>query len=496
MRPPRPLVALTLLALVALAGCVADKAPVPASDTSPLPDVSALVPVQVEDVMTFRQSVVSEAVGAAQDLYEPTMEVSDTGAIYVAAHVIGAATTGTPSWVSTDEGAHWKQMPVVGPVSLPGVVQGGQPPPGDEGFFVAGDDGRVWMADIYAAGFSVTGWCDDGGSQCYDNRQAYDRAKSTTEFCADGTDPNASTAASLNDRPWAAYSYGVGKLLLVNNPGGGPMQLGMLDIPPATPVGAMDPVTGPTWNLCSSPGGDIPGVPAMRGDGLFAVPQSISGGAGKPAHMQVVTGNIANIFDTKTRVAFDFTSSAGGTTNGGRTAFDKSGTLFVGAYNNTEAGTDDVRHGRFILAASTDGGESFLNVTFNVTSPMRSLYLDSNPWGDGVLLTWSQLGSTNFDGNNADKSDWYVAHVRLGADKRPVVSDVSLAVDEGPHSAAHVMGAALGPDGRAYFVNFADTPLQGYVLSNPISVWIQQDGPTLDVGQAPASTTATTTGAR
>lgn len=467
----RILLAGFLAGLLALSGCASDTpAPEPIGDT--LPPVLALRPVQVEGVMAFTQSVVTAAVAASQDLYEPTMEVSDTGAIYVAAHVIGAATTGTPAYVSNDDGKSWKQMPLVASVSLPGVVQGGQPPPGDEGFFVAGDEGRVWMADIYAAGFSVTGWCGDGGSQCYDNRQAYDRIKATSDFCADGLDPNASTAASLNDRPWAAYAPGVGRLLLVNNPGGGPMQLGMLEIPPATPVGLMDPVTGPTWNLCSSSGGYIPGVPAMRGDGFFAVPQIDGGGDGQ--FLKVVTGNVADIFDVRTTRTFNVTSSYGGTTNGGRTAFDGTGALFVGAYNNTKPTDEEYGDGQFILAVSTDNATTFRNATFAVGSPVRSLYLDSHLEGPGALLTWSQLNE------DTSRSDWYVAHVYVGADGLPELRHVTRAVTAGPHSAAHVMGAAAGPDGRAYFVNFEDTadPTQ-YALSNPLSVWVQQSGPTL-----------------
>ncbi|MEA3165563.1 MAG: hypothetical protein QOJ26_420, partial [Thermoplasmata archaeon] len=333
----------TFLVLAGIAGCL-DSNPAPGSDVvDAIPAVDSFVELQVPavDAMTFTQSVVSPAQAIGQDLYEPTMEVSDSGALYVAAHVIGAATTGTPAYISNDDGASWKQLPAIGPVSFPTPVQGGQPPPGDEGFIVAGDDGRAWMADIYAAGFSVTGWCDDGASQCYDNRQAYDRVRSTSEMCADGVDPQASTASSLNDRPWAAYAPGVGTLLLVNNPGGGPMQIGKLQIPPATPVGSMDPVTGPEWNLCASPAGWIPGVPAMRGDGFFAVPQ-MDGLGTDQERLTVVLGNVDDIFAVEVKDVFPVSSDYGGTSNGGRTAFDGTGALFLGAYNNTK-GSDSVK---------------------------------------------------------------------------------------------------------------------------------------------------------
>ena len=469
------------LFLLATAGCLdpADDPAEPVVDA--LPPLAPVVQVAslVADPMTFAQSVISPAQGVAADLYEPTMEVSDTGVIYVAAHVIGAATTGTPAWYSRDDGASWTQLPFAGPVSAPPPIQGAQPPPGDEGFIVAGDDGEAWMADIYLAGFSVTGWCGDGAELCYDNRQAYDRITSTSEMCADGIEPQASTASSLNDRPWAAYAPGVGTLLLVNNPGGGPMQIGAMQVPPATPVGSSDPVTGPQWNLCASPDGWIPGIPAMRGDGFFAVPQMT--GSGESERLTVVLGNVDDIFALEVKDVFHVSSDYGGTSNGGRTAFDGDGNLFVGAYNNTEGADSTKDPGQFILAASSDDGQRFVNVTFVTQTPVRSLYLDSNLGGPGALLTWSQLGSSEA------VSDWYVAHVHVGAHGEPVLSHVTRAVQDGPHSSAHVMGASVGPDGRAYFVNFEDTAdAVSYVGSTPLSVWIQQAGPTLP-SAAPAS---------
>lgn len=474
----RPGILVALLWLVAFAGCL-DSSDPDAVDGGDGPIVvpeqaSPFTAIPVDGAMTFRQSVVTGAQGFAADLYEPTMEVSDTGVIYVAAHVIGAATTGTPAWYSRDDGATWTQLPFAASVSAPPPIQGAQPPPGDEGFIVAGDNGEAWMADIYLAGFSVTGWCDDGAELCYDNRQAYDRITSTSENCADGLGAEGSTASSLNDRPWAAYAPGVGQLLLINNPGGGPMQIGVMQVPPPTPVGSSDPVTGPSWNLCASPDGWIPGIPAMRGDGFFAVPQMT--GSGDEERLTVVLGNVDDIFAVEVRDVFHVSSGYGGTSNGGRTAFDAEGTLFVGAYNNTDAESVDDVEGRFILAASTDSGAHFANVTFETTSPVRSLYLDSNHKGPGALLTWSQLGSTE------GRSDWYVAHVVVGADGKPEIRDASLAVDEGPHSSAHVMGASLGPDGRAYFVNFQETgDAVQYVSSTPLSVWVQKGGPTLPV---------------
>jgi hypothetical protein len=486
MSSARPLAVLALLVLVA--GCLAQ----PSSKETPGATVQpatmdGVTLVHVSDVMTFTRSVVTPAVAVTNDLYEPTMEVSDAGTIYVAAHVIGAATTGTPAWYSNDHGKTWAQLPMLASVSSP-LPTGGQPPPGDEGFIVAGAKGTAWMADIYAYGFSITGWCDNGKSQCYDDRQAYDRIQSTTTPCDNTTFGTPTTAASLNDRPWAAY--GNGSLLLINNPGAGPMQIGMLKVPPALPVGLVG-ANGPTWNLCASPGGDIPGIPSMRSDGLFAVPQMFGSGASQVLHLTL--GHASDITKTKTVTVFPVTSVGSGTVNGGRTAFDKEGTLYVGARNNTQlapakdgnpiTGTGGapptVKDGRFILAVSTDGGETFHNATFSVGSAVQSLYLDGNMNGPGALLTWSQVSSAD-----KTKADWYVAHVRPGPDGAPVLTNVTLAVPAGPPFAAHVMGAAAGPDGSAYFVLFDQA--QDTAGGTPISVVMQKDGARLPV-DAPAS---------
>ncbi|MEA3202165.1 MAG: hypothetical protein QOE90_3593 [Thermoplasmata archaeon] len=450
------LLAVALL-VTGVAGCLQSPQQVAPAATVASPAVAGgLAHIVAEDVMTFRQSNVTPAVGIAQDLYEPTLEVSDTGTIYVAAHVIGAATTGTPTYFSRDDGKTWAQLPFVASVAAPSPIQGAQPPPGDEGFLVAGDHGQAWMADIYAAGFSVTGWCDNGASQCYDNREAYDRAASTTSC----------TPTSLNDRPWSAY--GNGTLLLVNNPGGGPMQIGVMKVPPDLPVGAVG-VNGPTWNMCASEGGSIPGVPAMRKDGLFAVPQMM--GSGEDQVLGVVIGNASDIMKVHTQKPFKVTSADDGTVNGGRAAFDHDGTLYVGAVNNTKDGA-----GRIILAISADGGNTFTNTTFAADNTVTSLFVDGNMAGPGALVAWGQLSQ-----GDKTKTDWYVAHAFVGPDGTPVLRNVTAAVKNGPPYSAHVMGAAAGPDGRAYFINFFDAGMPGYVGSSPISVWIQKEGATLPV---------------
>lgn len=485
--PARAGLLVVALVATAFAGCINSESD--AATAAGVDDLAGIldgvIPISVENLMNFTQSIVSPAIGTATDLYEPTMEVSDTGTIYVAGHVIGAATTGTPAYYSNDDGATWEPLPFFANLQTPPPGQGSQPPPGDEGFIVAGDDGQAWMADIYLAGFSISGWCNDGAELCYDNRQAYDRVATVTGCNPDISGTGLPLPTSLNDRPWAAY--GNGKLLLVNNPGGGPMQIGVMDVP-TTPVGiggGVASVSGPTWNTCASDGGTIPGVPAMRQDGFFAVPQFT--GSGDDQVLRVVIGNADDIFAVETKEVFKATNVGGGTSNGGRTAFDAKGTLFVGARNNTVGEVTEGEtilgqptqsttpgDGRIKLAVSTDDGQTFQEAVFDVGSPVQSLYLDGNMHGEGALVSWSQWGETE------GRADWYVAHVFVGADGKPELRHVTLAVDEGPPYSAHVMGAAAGPDGRAYFLNFEDIPdAAEYAGSTPISVWIQQDGPVL-----------------
>ena len=476
MFPTRVALATLTLTTLALAGCVTPNDVTPAAATDVLPDLEDLIPLNVENVLSFTESVVTPAVGLATDLYEPTLEVSPTGVIYVAGHTVAAATTGTPAYYSKDDGKTWEPLPFLASLQTPPPGQGSQPPPGDEGFIVAGDDGQAWMADIYLAGFSVTGWCGDGAEMCYDNRNAYDRVEAATTC-----NPTLTTVGpvpvqgSLNDRPWAAY--GGGKLLLVNNPGGGPMQLGVMDVPPATPVGVLGgaaSLSGPTWNMCASPGGWIPGVPAMRPDGFFAVPQMSD--VGYEQDMLTVTlGNAADIKDVENVPVFPVGDASGGDSNGGRTAFDAKGTLFVGAKNTTADEDGNPLEGRFILAVSQDDGKTFKNATFASVSgrPMNSLYLDSSHLVEGALLVWSELGEEE------GKADWYVAHVFVGEDGAPSIRDVTLAVDEGSSSAAHIIGSGVGPDGRAYFLNFEEYDPAEHLGSNPMRVWIQQEGPAL-----------------
>src|SRR5437016_6342587 len=114
--PVRASVAVALLLIAVFAGCITpkDKA-TPAATVLPTV-VDGVLPVAITNAMNFTASVVKPAVAVASDLYEPTVEVSDTGAIYATAHVIGAATTGSPGYVSTDGGKTWTQLPFVASV--------------------------------------------------------------------------------------------------------------------------------------------------------------------------------------------------------------------------------------------------------------------------------------------------------------------------------------------------------------------------------------------
>lgn len=442
--------------LLSLAGCLDSQEPNDDLETveDPVAEVGRVLDVTVADTMNFTSSVVDAAIGYANDLYEPTMEVSDSGVIYVTGHTILVDTTGAPVFMSRDDGQTWTQLPFASSATMPAGLHGATPPPSDEIFLAAGDDGWLYGVDITAATFPVNAWSGDGAEHAYHNPNAYDRAESTSA--------GACSAASLNDRPWGAYADG--KLLMVNNPGGGPMQFGVMDVPPATPAGVGGPVVGPQWNTCASTGGYIPGIPDMRDDHFFAVPQT------ENDKLHVVTGNAADIRDVQQRHVLNVTNTGGGTSNYGQVVFDKPGTMFVGIRNNTEENADGERTGQLQLAVSQDDGETFVTRTLVVGTPTTSIYLDGNMNGPGALLTWAQDGDSG--------TDWYAAHLFVGPDGGPVVENVSLIVDEGPPPSAHVQGAAAGPDGRAYIVTFHGGYLP-HEQATPLHVWVQQDGPVL-----------------
>jgi len=444
--------ALSTVSALAFAGCLGDPLDGPSTPSPPS--------LELTELMTFSNHVVEPAVHFALGLYEPTIDVSDSGVIYISAHSIGLDSTGAPAFFSKDDGKAWAQLPFAASAALPEPMHGGTPPPSDEIFIVAGDEGQAWSVDITLGTFPVNGWCGDGAEHCYHNPNAYNRAEA---------DPDCATAA-LNDRPWAAYASGT--LLMVNNPGGGPVQVGAMKVPRPTYAEAANPVQGPTWNLCAGSGGSIPGIPDMREDLFFAVPQEQSG------KFVVVTGYATNVKDVQERAVFEnshvYASSNG---NFGQAVFDGEGTLFVAAMNNQAAAAGEDAGGIHI-AASLDDGETFVERTFRFAQPVSSVYADGNKHGPGVLINWGQV--------DGDATDWYMGHLFAGADGAPEIREITLAVDNGPEASRHVQGAAVGPDGRGYMVmSEVSGNDQGQSLtqtgSKPLTVVVQETGPTLPV---------------
>ncbi len=444
------------------AGCL-DNSTEPQAATNSPADLGAVVRLDVGEALDFVTTIIDPAVSFGDGLYEPTMEVSDSGVIYVTGHTFLVDTTGAPVYMSHDDGATWEQLPWFQDLTMPDPLPGATPPPSDEIFLVAGDDGWLYGVDITLATYPINAWAEDGARHAYHNPDAYDEVQAATRPCA---------AGSVKDRPWAAYANGT--LLVVNNRGGGPVQVGVMDVPTELMVGGPGTtgLTQPTWNLCASPGGSIPGIPAIRDDGLFAVPQVEWGTTDED--LIVVLGNKANVMDTRVAHVVEVSHAAESSIiNSGHAVFDAEGTLMVGIMNNTGEWFD-ADEGRFILAVSTDGGDTFSERTFVTGPPVQSIYLDGNPHGPGALIVWAIAGDTD------STSDWYVGHVHVAADGGPVIKNAALALDEAPPPSVHVSGAAVGPDGRAYFVGF-DSPLLTTPGTAPLRLHAQQGGAALPV---------------
>lgn len=451
-----------LVACLLAAGCSSSPAATPHGSASVSPLHAELQDATVANTMSFTQSVIKAAVGTSQDLYEPNLEVSDKGTIYVVAHVAGAVDSGSPAFASTDDGATWKQLPFLNGLTMPTGDLGSAPPSGDEGYIVPAEDGRAYMADVALHSFPVEGWCDDGAAQCYHNPNAYDRAAAETS--EQGCDPT-----SLNDRPWAAYANHT--LLLVNNAGTGAVQVGVMAMPPSASV---DPMPA-RWNMCAASGGDIPGIPALRADHRFVVPQVHSGTQKSDRKMVLVTGSTDDLSEVGHVDAFNLTSMGadfGGGARFGGAAFDGAGELYVWAENNTK--TD----GWIAVGSSADAGAHVDVTRFHVGGKAGFVHIDGAQKGSGALLTWAQQSK-----KGASYADYYAGH--LAPDPSGVgvrLTDVSL-VAKDTQPCGDVMGSGVGPDGRGYVVVFSDP--QGCTdtpLSNPLSVYVQaKGGPALPV---------------
>jgi hypothetical protein len=464
------LLALAAILALALSGC-ADDVKSPLEDETPPPPVTAPGPELGPGIFaaprnaTFLPLVIDVAVHQGHGLYEPTIDVGRDGVIYVSAHSTGVGVVPAPGYISTDDGATWANLATVGPVQNPGPGQTAGGPFSDEIFIVAGADGQAWGVDINLHSFLIGGWCSHGAEACYYNPQAYDHTQLANE-------QNDCTPLPLKDRPWAAYANGT--LFIVNNPGGGPAQIAVMQVPPAVPVEVGHVASDIQWNLCADGGGGIPGIPDIRDDGLFAV-----------AHQQgsqyvATTGWASDIYTTRESFVFNNTHTAPSESDStpseigryGQAAFDGDGNLWFAAMNNTQSATKGGIH----IAFSDDEGESFVDRIFRVQGGVSSVYIDGNKNGHGALVNWGEVDGAN--------TDWYFGHLVIDAAGELVLQNVMLAFDDGPEASRHVQGAALGPDGRAYMVmsdvsGNDDQAMAAALGTTPMRVVVQQDGPLL-----------------
>lgn len=480
----RNLALVALLALTALAGCLDDDSPTPQTGGA-LP-----TPLAVDDLGTLVNqtlaqgtpivlvpSLVDAAVDFTGDLYEPTLEVCEDGSIYITAHTILVDTTGAPVFGSHDNGATWQQLPWLQDLALPAPIQGATPPPSDEIFLACGDDGWLYGVDITLATYPVNAWADNGARHAYHNPNAYNEA----EVVTDADTESGCVPVPAKDRPWGAYENGT--LLMVSNPAGGPAQVGVMAAPPTLPAEAGGAVST-QWNLCAGPGGSIPGIPDIRADGQFAVPQRSAG------KLTLVLGNKADIGATEITDVFEVSSGGEITSVYGIAAFDAAGTLFVGISNNTYKGPEGQREladGGLKFAVSHDAGTSFVERVFSFPGkPLRHFYMDANENGPGALVVWAVDGKEDANGVRQGY-DWYVGHLQSGLDGQPELTGVHLVIEAGPQPSAHVTGAAVGPDGRAYLAMYQPSSVPVGPVSAPepsglpLSVYIQTGGPTLPV---------------
>lgn len=486
----RVLFAIAPLVLISLAGCVAN-------DPGPSEEEGATGPTDATFELYTLPAVFGDPLGQNDEntigLYEPTIDVGTDGAIYVSAHSTEVGRYPAPAYFSLDDGVSWESMALAADQQGEPEEQSSAPLFSDEVFIVAGADGMAWGADCCndRNEFPLVGWCQNGAEVCYYNQNAHDH----TRFLLDA--PAGCVPLPFTDRPWLAYANG--KLLLVNNPGGSlvspggpiPVQVGALDVPPLTPVAYTGAAWQIDWNFCGSTGGFIPGIPDMRDDHLFAVPQWMdfqAQGCGAASHYDVITGNAADVYAVEQTTVFENSHQAPAEDDStpsqvgqyGQAVFDADGALYVGAMNNTAidvAGTCTADKGGIHVALSTDDGATFVDTTFRFGRPVSSFYMDGNRNGEGFLLNWGEI-----DGNH---TDWFIAHVFPNGDGTLRLENVMLAVDDGPEASRHVQGAALGPDGRAYLTLSLNSQNPGGSRASPgdtpLRVAVQQDGPSMPV---------------
>ncbi len=486
----------SLFVLTAVAGCLQD-GPDPPETVPDVPNPSNLVNATYE-VYTL-PAVFGDPLGmndgSTIGLYEPTIDLGPEGNIYVSAHSTEVGRYPAPAYFSRNDGVSWESMALFRDYQGEPDEQMSAPLFSDELFVVAGDEGTAWGADCCneRSEFPVVGWCANGAEVCHYNQNAYDH----TRLALDAS-PTC-VAVPTTDRPWLAYANG--KLLMVNNPGLSlvsengqiALQVGSMDVPPATPVAYTGLAWGASWNLCGSSGGFIPGIPDMRDDHFFAVPQWVdfnAPGCGAETHYDVITGDANDMYDLTQTTVFknshvapaenDSTPSQIG--HYGQAVFDANGTLYVGAMNNSAVTQDgkciaDSTDGGIHLALSADDAGTFVETTFRFGRPVSAFYMDGNRRGEGFLLSWGEI--------DGDHTDWFIGHVFANTDGSLRLDNVMLAVDDGPEASRHVQGAALGPDGRAYLALSMNSQNPGGAKASPgdtpLRVAVQQDGPTMPV---------------
>ncbi len=457
-----------LLVAVGLAGC-AQEAPTPAedgpvvdapvADVVPNTDVTQLIAAGAQRIpITLQESLVAvDQIEQLHDPYEPTMEVCDDGSIYVTGHTFLVDTTGAPVFGSHDDGATWEALPWFQDQTLPAGIPGSTPPVSDEIFLACGEDGWLYGGDITLATYPVNAWSGHGTSHEYWNFNAYNEADVATQATE-------CVARPAKDRPWTAYNNGT--LLVTSNPAGDKNQIGVVNVPFAapTPWSYGTVIDGIEWNLCAGPGGSIPGVPDINSQGLFAAPQK-SGG-----QLFLTLGHASNVLDVRNVAMFDASSGGEITSHYGHAAFDADDTLFVGISTNGAPDANGTRAGAMTFSVSLDDGESFQTLRFE-TGPggLRHFYMDPNRAGSGALVVWAVNGDSGYD--------WYMGHLQANATGFPYLENVFLVIDEGIAPSAHVTGAAVGPDGRAYTAMYSRSDAR-------LSVFIQRDGPTMPVAKA------------
>jgi hypothetical protein len=382
--------------------------------------------------MTFTTKPVSAAESVAWDLYEPAVTVASTGAMYVSGHAPATATKRAEAFVSLDDGDTW--------AALPGGVAGG------EGVIATDDKRHAWMLDNGVETATLYGWCDDGAELCTTDMAAWDPGMGIYGCGLE-------QPGFLDDRPWVAY--GGDQLVLVNN-GNGVAQ-----------VGLYDPATGARrWNMCAGTGW-IPGPPAVRADGVFAVPMVAEDrlafvlASDHQGPLEVLWGT--DPAELTTTVVFPSVPiNLGCGTNYGFAGFSAKGTLWVAAATGDKT---------FAVAASKDGDLARYRAReFDVGGDIAYLWLSASPAGEGALVSWATTTDACLHAR------FYVAHLAL--DGVPRLRDVTLLADDVIGACGDYSGNALGPDGRAYVAVFSaahgclSTPGE-----RPLTIYVQEGGP-------------------